>query len=121
MVVMHLPGWRREPWPPRVPYIVVKDEYATGTKRSVQQLIDFGIIDALDLIGIIKIDDCCRCLGEGKAVSVEREFRFAATCIFDPYFAFIIDAVPLRHPGGRIDAIVGRLFRRYASGSKALR
>src|SRR5262249_51230310 len=110
VIVVYLPRRRREPCPPRVAYIVVKDEHAAGTDFIAKQLLDFGVVGALDLLVVIEVCDRGRRLCEGKAVAVECKFGFPTARILDRDLSLVIDAVPLRHARRWIDAIKGRFF-----------
>ena len=72
MVVVYLPRGHSQSLPCGIAHIVVEDEDAAGTEFVAQKLLDFRIVDAVDLLGIIEIDDGCRRLDEREAVAVQR-------------------------------------------------
>src|SRR5439155_2571537 len=97
--------------PRGVPHIVVKDRDAAGAQLVAHQALDFRVVDALDLLGRIEVGDRGRRLDQGEAVAVERELGFTAARIFDRDVARVVDAVPARHAGRRVDAVARGLFR----------
>jgi hypothetical protein len=95
---------------------MVEDEDAAGAEPVPQQLLDLGIVDALDLIRVVKVGDCGRCSDQLKSVAVEGELGLAAAGVLDPDLMWIVLAVPARYARGRVGPVARR-----ASGNGALR
>src|ERR1700730_14864479 len=110
MVVVHVPRGHGETLPRGIAHVVVEDADAAGAQFVAQQALDFWVVDALDLLGRIEIGDPGRRLDQGEAVAVERELRLTAARVLDRDVARIVDAVPARHAGRRLDAVRGRLL-----------
>src|SRR5579862_6526451 len=57
----------------RITHDVIESQHALGAGYPLYQALDFGIVNRLDLIGIVKVLDRSFVLGEDETVGVERE------------------------------------------------
>src|SRR4051812_46499378 len=89
---------------------MVEDKDAAGAEPVLQQLLDFRIVDALDLVGLVKVGDRGRSLDQLKSVAVEGELGLAAAGVLDRDLMRIVLAVPARYASGRVGPVARRLF-----------
>ena len=99
-----------------IPYRVALRTLWSKTKTrlapsvSLQQALDLGVVDPLDLSSGVEVADRGRRLDQRETVAVEGELRLMATRVLDPDVVRIIDAVPARHAGRRLGDIARGFF-----------
>ena len=88
IVVMHQLGGRartlftpfREHW---ITHDVIEHHHPLGAGSALQQALDLGVVNGLDLIGIVKVLDRSFVLCEQETVGVEREFTALFAAVAD--------------------------------------
>jgi hypothetical protein len=88
---------------------VIEDQHAFGAGHPPQQALDLGIIDRLDLIGIVEILDRSFVRCEHETVGVEREFTEYFAAVADSDALLDVFSGPAEDSGRRIERIVDRL------------
>ncbi len=76
--------------------------HALGAGYPLYQALDFGIIDRLDLIGIVKILDRSFVLGKDEAVGVERELTQHLAAVMYGDALLDVFSRPARNSGRQI-------------------
>src|SRR5260370_5449532 len=73
----------------RIAHDVIENHHALGAGHPLEQALHFGIVDRLDLLGIVEILDRSFVRCKHETVGVEREFT--------EYFAAVADSDAVLH------------------------
>src|SRR5229473_5404326 len=93
----------------RISNNVIENHYPLGAGYPLQQALDFGVINGLDLIGIVKVLDRGFVLCENETVGVEREFAEHFAAVTDNDASLDVFSGPAWDSSRRIIGIVDRL------------
>ena len=84
----------------RITHDVIENHHPLGAGYTLQQALDFGVVNGLDLIGIVKVLDRSFVLCKHETVGVEREFAEHLAAVADSDAMLDVFPRPAGTPAG---------------------